>query len=119
VLRPIVMGLVLALLAMAAPAGAADDPGAVYALSNDASGNAVLVYDRGADDSLAYTGSVPTGGLGAGNGLGSLGAVTVSGNGRIVLAVNAGSNSVSTFAVENDGLDVRDIEPRAACGRPA
>ena len=110
-LRPIVMGLVLALLAMAAPAGAADDPGAVYALSNDASGNAVLVYERGSDGSLAYTGSVPTGGLGAGNGLGSQGAVTVSGNGRIVLAVNAGSNSVSTFAVENDGLDLRDIEP--------
>ena len=108
--RPIVLGLVLALLAIAAPAGAADDPGAVYALSNDASGNAVLVYDRGADGSLAYAGSVPTGGLGAGNGLGSQGAVTVSGDGRTVLAVNAGSNSVSTFGVESDGLELRDVE---------
>ena len=51
---PIVLtAAVVAMLAIAAPAGAADDPGAVYALSNAASGNAVLVYDRSSDGSLA------------------------------------------------------------------
>lgn len=109
--RPLVMGVVLALLAVAGPAGAADDPGAVYALSNDTAGNAVLVYDRGADGSLTNAGSFATGGLGTGGGLGSQGAVTLSGNGRILLAVNAGSNSVSTFAVKGGGLELRDVEP--------
>lgn len=105
------IGAVLAVLAIAAPATAADDPGAVYALSNAASGNAVLVYDRAADGSLSYAGSFATGGVGAGAGLGSQDAIRVSGDGRIVLAVNAGSNSVSTFAIKSDGLELRDVEP--------
>ena len=109
--RPIIMGLVLALLAIAAPAGAGDDPGAVYALSNAVSGNRVLVYDRAADGSLAPAGSYATGGVGTGGGLGSQGAVTLSGNGRTLLAVNAGSNSISTLDVRNEGLELRDVEP--------
>lgn len=104
------MGAVVALLTIASPAGAADDPGAVYALSNAASGNTVLAYDRTADGSLSSAGSYATGGLGAGGGLGSQGAVTLSGNGRILLAVNAGSNSISTFAVKSDGLELREVE---------
>jgi 6-phosphogluconolactonase (cycloisomerase 2 family) len=109
-LRRSLLGAVVALFAIAAPAVAADDPGAVYALSNSASGNAVLVYDRAADGSLSHAGTYATGGLGLGAGLGSQGAVTVSGNGRVLLGVNAGSNSVSTFAVESDGLELRDVE---------
>jgi 6-phosphogluconolactonase len=109
-LRRSFMGAIAALFAIAAPAGAADDPGAVYALSNAAAGNAVLVYDRSSDGSLSYDGSYATGGLGLGGGLGSQGAVSLSGDGRALLAVNAGSNSVSTFAVEADGLELRDVE---------
>ena len=108
--RPIVMGAVIALLAIAGPAGAGGDPGAVYALSNAASGNTVLVYDRGSDGSLSAAGSYATGGLGNGGGLGSQGAVTLSGNGRALLAVNAGSNSVSSLAVKAEGLELRDVE---------
>ena len=106
-----ILGVVVAALALAAPALANDDPGAVYALSNATSGNAVLVYARGADGSFSPSGSYATGGLGSGNGLGSQGAVTVSGNGRFVLAVNAGSNTISSFAVKSDGLELRDVEP--------
>ena len=108
--RRSLMSAVIALLAIAAPAGAADDPGAVYALSNSVAGNSVLVYDRGADGSLDFAGSYATGGAGTGGGLGSQGAVTRSRNGRILLAVNAGSNSVSSFVVKSDGLELRDIE---------
>jgi 6-phosphogluconolactonase (cycloisomerase 2 family) len=104
------MSAIVALLAIAAPAGAADDPGAVYALSNATAGNSVLVYDRAADGSLDYAGMYATGGVGTGGGLGSQGAVTLSGDGRILLAVNAGSNSVSSFAVKSDGLVLRDVE---------
>ena len=115
--RRSLMSAIVALLAIAAPAGAADDPGAVYALSNSVSGNAVLVYDRSSDGALSYAGSYATGGAGSGGGLGSQGAVTLSGDGRTLLAVNAGSNSVSSFAVKSDGLELRDVESSAG-GRP-
>jgi 6-phosphogluconolactonase (cycloisomerase 2 family) len=104
------MGAVVALLAIAMPAGAAEDQGSVYVLSNSAADNAVLVYDRAADGTLSYSESYSTGGLGLGAGLGSQGAVTVSGNGGFLLAVNAGSSSISSFAVEHDGLELRDVE---------
>lgn len=77
--------------------------GAVYTQSNAVAGNAVLAYHRGADGSLTPAGSFPTSGTGTGAGLGSQGAVVLSNNGRYLLAVNAGSNDVSSFAVEEDG----------------
>jgi 6-phosphogluconolactonase (cycloisomerase 2 family) len=110
VFRRSILGAVVALLAIAAPAGASDDRGAVYALSNASSGNAVLVYERGPGGALSAAVSYATGGLGSGGGLGSQGAVTLSHNGRFLLAVNAGSNSISTFAVRDDGLELRDVE---------
>ena len=86
-------------------------PGAVYALTNSAAGNAVAVYDRGADGRLTSPRFYPTGGLGSGAGLGSQGAVELSDDGQYLVAVNAGSNSVSTFAVDNGGLRLLDVVP--------
>ena len=83
---------------------AMDAPGAVYALANQASGNAVAIYARAADGSLTWTGSAPTGGLGAGSSLGSQGALALSDDGRWLFAVNAGSNDVSAFEVSRGGL---------------
>ena len=94
------LSAVIALLAIAVPAGAADHPGSVYALTNSATGNAVLVYNRAADGSLSYSTSYATGGLGLGGGLGSQGAVTLSSNGHFLLAVNAGANSISRNAFQ-------------------
>lgn len=98
---------------VAGPAKAQGAPamGAVYALTNAASGNAVSVFDRRADGSIAYTASVPTGGLGTGGGLGSQGAVALSDDGRWLFAVNAGSNDVSSFAVTAKGIALRDRAP--------
>ena len=56
-------------------------------------------------------GVYPTGGTGTAAGLGSQGAVTLAEEGRLVLAVNAGSNSISSFRVRRDGLGLRDVEP--------
>lgn len=81
----------------------ADAPGAVYALTNQASGNAVAMYARAADGSLAWLGSVSTGGLGAGSSLGSQGALALSDDGRWLFAVNAGSNDVSAFRIDGTG----------------
>src|SRR6266567_6207765 len=48
---------------------AQDDPGAVYAMSNAAGGNSILIFDRAANGALTSAGSVATGGAGIGSGL--------------------------------------------------
>ena len=58
---------------------------------------------------LTVIGSFATGGLGSDGGLGSQGAVTLAGDGRWLLAVNAGRNDISTFPVRGDrGLVLTD-----------
>lgn len=76
---------------------------AVYTLTNEAGGNAVAAFERGVDGSLTPAGVYPTGGLGSGGGLGSQGAVVLSENGRLLLAVDAGSDEISSFLVARDG----------------
>jgi 6-phosphogluconolactonase len=96
-------------LASGAVAKASDNgpgPKAVYALTNALDGNAVVVYSRSGDGSLAPAGSYPTGGNGSGAGLGSQDAVIVSDEGRLLFAVNAGSNSVSSFRIRESGLEL-------------
>jgi len=95
-------------LSGAGVAAAAGDSGAVYALTNNAAGNAVLIYQRAADGTLTAAGSVSTGGLGTGAGLGSQGALTLSANHKWLFAVNAGSNEVSVLAVSPNGLTLVD-----------
>ncbi|HEV8600943.1 MAG TPA: beta-propeller fold lactonase family protein [Gemmatimonadales bacterium] len=77
--------------------------GNLYTMTNASSGNAVLIYRRAADGTLTPAGSVGTAGLGSGGGLGNQGGLVLSDNGRWLLAVNAGSNSISVFRVEGDG----------------
>jgi hypothetical protein len=106
----------LALLA-AAPAGAdrGRSGGAVYTLTNAAAGNAVAVFDRDANGSLAQAGTVATGGLGSGTGLGSQGALVRSGT--RLLAVNAGSNPVALLTIGGDGdVLLRDTAPSGGIG---
>lgn len=105
--------LLLALLVLATVASpgnvlAGDDPGAVFVLTNEVVGNQVAIFERAADGSLTAAGTVATGGLGTGAGLGSQGALVLSENNRWLLAVNPGSNEVSIFAVEPDGLRLTD-----------
>src|SRR5919202_1897930 len=75
-------------------------PHAVYTQTNSAAGNAVQVLARGDDGRLAPAGSFATAGLG------SQGAVALSENGRVLLAVDAGSNDVASFRVERGGLQL-------------
>jgi 6-phosphogluconolactonase len=88
-----------------------DPPGAVYVLSNQPSGNSVLVYARDANGTLTYAATYSTGGKGAGTGadpLGSQGSLTLDDG--FLLAVNAGSNDVSLFAIEGSKLTLLDKE---------
>ncbi|HET7489678.1 MAG TPA: beta-propeller fold lactonase family protein [Acidimicrobiales bacterium] len=96
----------------ALPAGAAGpSPGAVYLLSNQVAGNSVLAYSRAADGTLTPAGSVATGGTGTGGGLGSQGAVVLDEDGTHLYAVNAGSNTVTSFRVADGGLERLDVVP--------
>jgi 6-phosphogluconolactonase len=96
-------------LLVAAPTAMAAGQGAVYTLTNRAAGNAVAVFDRAADGSLASAGTVSTGGLGTGAGLGSQGALVLD-RGRL-LAVNAGSNTISLLRAGPSGVSLEDVAP--------
>src|SRR5437667_12883082 len=98
--------VVLSLVPGTTASGAA--AGAVYALTNSPAGNAVVAYQRGADGSLTPDGSFSTGGTGTGVGLGSQGAVIVTDDHQWLFAVNARSNSISSFRIRPDGLELAD-----------
>jgi 6-phosphogluconolactonase len=100
------LGAAVAVLAVAGPAAGAAmaDPGALFTQTNDPAGNVVAAYDRGSDGTLTAAGTVATGGLGSAAAGGRQGAVTLSGDGRTVYAVNAGSNTVTVLRRDRDGL---------------
>jgi len=91
--------------------GDRDAVGAVYTMTNDATDNEVVIFDRDEDGILTKTDSISTGGAGSGGGLDPLasqGAVTLSANHRWLLTVNAGSNEVSVFRISPEGLKLTD-----------
>ena len=115
ILRTSALGLALALLVvgmlsasavLATPiaSGNGAAAGSVYTTTNDATANAILWYTRAANGGLALAGTFPTGGAGTGGGLGSQGAVVLAEDGSVLLAVNAGSNQISSFQVSASGL---------------
>ena len=83
-------------------------PGAVYVATNAAAGNEILAFPRAADGTLGEPSAFGTGGKGSGGGLGNQGGLVLTQGNRWLLAINAGSNEVSVFAVEPDGLKLTD-----------
>ncbi len=81
--------------------------GHVYTLSNQISGNDVIDFRRSPDGRLTFLGAFNTGGNGNGAGLGNQGAVILVNGNRMVLAVNAGSNSISSLEVTPFGLSLK------------
>ncbi len=103
-----------AALTAALALGAASTANAVtvYTSSNDAGGNRILTFEsKGATGTFIEKRPFSTGGLGSGGGLGSQDALTLARNGRVLLAVNAGSNDVSTFRVRRNGLKLIGVYP--------
>jgi 6-phosphogluconolactonase len=98
----------LAVVAPAAPA--AEHPaGAVFVQTNAAGANHVVAFARHADGTLQRVAAYGTGGEGTGAGLGSQGAVVLSADGRWLLAVNAGSDELTSFRVRGTTLERRDV----------
>jgi 6-phosphogluconolactonase (cycloisomerase 2 family) len=110
----------LALVAWAAPADAAtgtsgDDRAAVFVQNDATTGNSVVVYDRAENGTLHPAGQYATGGLGGVltgsvvDHLASQGSLTYDRKHRLLYAVNAGSDSLSVFAVHGDRLALRQV----------
>ena len=94
--------LVLAATLSPLPAFALDGPftsGKVFTATNSPAGNELIVLGRAADGTLSLVDRIATQGAGTGAGLGSQGAVTLSGDGRMVLVVNAASHTLSVFSL--------------------
>ncbi|WP_026695476.1 lactonase family protein [Peribacillus kribbensis] len=97
----------------------------VYIMTNNEAMNQVIAFFRDMNGMLTYMGSYPTYGRGTGtkevstattndgvDPLTSQGALTLSRDGRFLLAVNAGSHSVSSFMITNIGEPVLvDVKP--------
>lgn len=81
----------------------------VYILSNQTSGNEVVAYSRSADGMLTYAFSSSTGGEGSGGGLGNQGAVIKTNENDVLLAVNPGSNSISSLKITGAGLNLKSV----------
>jgi 6-phosphogluconolactonase len=82
---------------------------AIYVQTNNASGNEIIAFRRSDDGALAPLGRYSTGGLGTGEPhLPSQNSIVLSDDGHHLLVANAGSNDVSLFAVEDDGLRLSD-----------
>jgi 6-phosphogluconolactonase len=105
----VVLAVLAAALATGITSGSANGGSSVYTLSNATDGNQVLVFDRANDGTLTPDGAVDTGGDGTGSGLGSQGALVVDGN--RLLAVNAGSDTISLFSIQGGNPVLRDVVP--------
>ncbi len=76
----------------------------IYVMSNETDTNRIIIFNRETDGSLNYAATVASGGKGFGTRLGSQGGVAVSSNGKRLLSVNGGSNSISAFRIDSKGL---------------
>jgi 6-phosphogluconolactonase len=88
--------------------------GAVFVATNGVNGNEVKAFSRAANGSLALLGTFATGGNGVGgtgDPLTSQGSVALSPDHRFLFVVNAGSNDVSVFRLQSDGLKLVERAP--------
>jgi 6-phosphogluconolactonase len=90
--------------------GGSTRSGKIFTSTNAVTGNEVLVFDDTAAG-LQLRQRIATQGTGTGGGLGSQGAVSLSGDGRYLFVVNAGSHSVSTFRVGARALRLMSVAP--------
>jgi hypothetical protein len=107
-----VSAAVTALLAAGANANTesqADARPPVFVQTDDPGGNRVVAYDRTRSGSLVFAGSYATGGRGGVldgavvDNTASRGALAYDRSAGVLFAVNAGSGTITTFAIHGDG----------------
>jgi 6-phosphogluconolactonase (cycloisomerase 2 family) len=104
---------------LAAPADAATphrpDRAPVFVQTDNPAGNTIVAYDRTASGGLVRAGSYPTGGRGGVldgsvvDHVASQGSLTYDRGSGLLYAVNAGSDTITTFAVHGDRLVRRQV----------
>jgi 6-phosphogluconolactonase len=116
-LRPVVFSVLtlitaVGLCSLQANADDHDDNNFVYVMTNKKPHNSIIQFRRGNDGSLTWVLELATGGSGTGatgvDPLGSQDSLVLSGDGHLLLAVNAGSGEVSVFKVIHNRLALRD-----------
>ncbi|HTU78324.1 MAG TPA: beta-propeller fold lactonase family protein [Solirubrobacteraceae bacterium] len=99
----------------AAPALATPTSRAVFVQTDNVNGNQIVVYDRGPGGALTQSGVYDTGGLGGQlegsvvDHLASQGSLAYDAANGLLYAVNAGSDTISVFAVFGDKLALRQV----------
>ncbi len=126
VLATVLVAAVLVALALSLGAASAFANGsdrhqnhqALYVQTDEPSANHIIVYDRAPNGMLKLAGSFATGGMGgvaAGSAvdpLASQGSLASASHGRVLLAVNAGSDTLSLFRVaRGDKLLLKQVVP--------
>ena len=96
------------------------DAGGVYTMTNGVASNAIVAFRRAADGSLTPLGETATGGFGTGGTIDPLAsqyALVLSHDDehRLLFAVNAGSNDVTSFRVDDESGAIR-VADRAPSG---
>jgi 6-phosphogluconolactonase (cycloisomerase 2 family) len=113
-----VLTFFVAALAAAPSAFAGGKAPVVYVQANELGGNHVVVYDRAADGRLSRAGTFATGGNGGAaapgtesDHLASQGSLVLDAGHSLLLAVNAGSDTISAFKVQGDRLKLDAVLP--------
>lgn len=107
------VAMLAALGGTASAAGPGDGP--VFVQTDNPAGNQVVAYDRASDGTLSQAGVYNTGGRGGVlegsvvDHLASQGSLAYEPASRLLLAVNAGSDTVSVFRVRGDRLSLRQV----------
>jgi DNA-binding beta-propeller fold protein YncE len=89
--------------------------GTVFVQTDNPAGNQVIAYDRQPGGTLSEAGAYSTGGLGGilsgsvVDHLASQGSLALSPDGAALIAVNAGSNTISVFGAHGDRLRLRQV----------
>src|SRR5262249_23800803 len=108
---------VFAALVSARAAGAdANSAGVVFVQTNESSGKHIVVYDRADDGRLTRAGTYATGDNGGAASPGTesdrlapQGTLAYDAASKVLIAVNAGSDSVSSFSVSGDRLHLASV----------
>src|SRR5512142_1488522 len=115
-----VLAAVAALLLVGAQSALAGHDGGhgslVFVQTNELGGNRIAVFDRGTDGRLTQVGLYPTGGFGGAappgsesDHLASQGSLAYDAQHQLLIAVNAGSDTISTFRVHGDRLELTGV----------
>jgi hypothetical protein len=95
--------------------------GAVFAATNDVKTNEVVMYTRTGAGALKYVGNFATGGRGEGginDPLQAESSITLTADHKFLIVVNAGSSSVSVFAVYPNTLSLVDTKAAIRSASP-